>query len=100
LSCDTRYIHPYSIAVLVDSLIKELSSNWKDSIEKINKNIMQNFPDFKTGSDILGALLSQFVRQYGRFEDITKKYGKVSSKDITPSSVITYEIKKYMRTFE
>lgn len=37
----------------MEQLAKEFASNWKDVLAKINTDVMNFFPNFELGSDIL-----------------------------------------------
>ncbi|VDM16428.1 unnamed protein product [Hydatigera taeniaeformis] len=52
----------------VTRIIKGFNIDWKNSIEKINGEIMLEFANFTLGTQIFHALLSQLVQVYHRFQ--------------------------------
>lgn len=86
----------------VEKLVKDFAGCWKQGIEAINANVMNYFPNFKTGMEILKQVLTQLLLYYQRFLDIVQKSNLASgpvSKDIVSIPSILYEVKKYSRSF-
>ena len=86
----------------VEKLVKDFAGTWKQGIEAINANVMNYFPNFKTGMEILKQVLTQLLLYYQRFLDIVQKSNLASgpvSKDIVSIPSILYEVKKYSRSF-
>nr|CDS23076.1 vacuolar protein sorting associated protein 52 [Echinococcus granulosus] len=52
----------------VTRIVKGFNIDWKNSIEKINSEIMLEFANFTLGTQIFHALLSQLVQVYHRFQ--------------------------------
>ncbi|KAL5970473.1 hypothetical protein TSMEX_001768, partial [Taenia solium] len=52
----------------VTRIVKGFNIDWKNSIEKINGEIMLEFANFTLGTQIFHALLSQLVQVYHRFQ--------------------------------
>eukprot|EP01094_Clydonella_sp_ATCC50884_P016856 TRINITY_DN2845_c0_g1_i2.p2 TRINITY_DN2845_c0_g1~~TRINITY_DN2845_c0_g1_i2.p2 ORF type:complete len:334 (+),score=129.42 TRINITY_DN2845_c0_g1_i2:1413-2414(+) len=85
---------------VVDSLVKEFSSSWKEVIENINKDVLAFFSNFLTGSHILQQTLTQLVLHYTRFEEIVRKCFRASTfKEFVPTARVTYQIKKSSMCF-
>ncbi|VUZ56105.1 unnamed protein product, partial [Hymenolepis diminuta] len=55
---------------LVTRIVKGFNIDWKNSIEKINGEIMLEFANFTLGTQIFHALLSQLVQVYHRFQKL------------------------------
>ncbi|VDN97314.1 unnamed protein product [Rodentolepis nana] len=55
---------------LVTRVVKGFNIDWKNSIEKINGEIMLEFANFTLGTQIFHALLSQLVQVYHRFQKV------------------------------
>ncbi|KAM7542365.1 hypothetical protein Aperf_G00000007122 [Anoplocephala perfoliata] len=54
----------------VTRIVKGFNIDWKNSIEKINGEIMLEFANFTLGTQIFHALLSQLVQVYHRFQKV------------------------------
>ncbi|KAL7468067.1 hypothetical protein ACHAXS_008291 [Conticribra weissflogii] len=84
---------------VVESLVRDFSSNWKSGIEQINRNVLSYFSNFRNGMEILKQVLTQLLLYYTRFQDVIRKVwrGKPPSfcKDLVSTSVILAEIKKH-----
>lgn len=84
---------------VVESLVLEFSSNWKQSIEQINRNVLSFFANFRNGMEILKQVLTQLLLYYTRFQDIIRKVWRSKPpafcKDLVSTSTILVEIKKY-----
>merc|ERR1712176_1028990 len=84
---------------VVESLVREFSSNWKTGIEQINRNVLSYFSNFRNGMEILKQVLTQLLLYYTRFQDIIRKIWRLKQppfvKDLVSTSVILGEIKKY-----
>ncbi|EED95604.1 suppressor of actin mutations protein-like protein, partial [Thalassiosira pseudonana CCMP1335] len=84
---------------VVESLVREFSTNWKAGIEQINRNVLSYFSNFRNGMEILKQVLTQLLLYYTRFQDVIRKVwrGKPPSfcKDLVSTSVILAEIKKH-----
>jgi len=52
------------------------NNNWKENFVKINKGIMETFPNFITGTNIFMKLKNNFYVHYGVFHDIISAYYK------------------------
>ena len=84
---------------VVEGLVREFASSWKQNIELINRNVLSYFSNFRNGMEILKQVLTQLLLYYTRFQDIIRKVwrGKPPSfsKDLVSTTVILAEIKKY-----
>ncbi|KYQ93141.1 Vps52 / Sac2 family protein [Tieghemostelium lacteum] len=93
-------------------LTREFSLKWKETLHKIQVDIMSNFTNFNLGSNITKQIISQFLIYYKRFEEIFKKSLKQQSSspnnsnnnnndrtNFIPISTITYEISKSYNSF-
>ncbi|CAB9507321.1 protein sorting-associated protein 52 homolog [Seminavis robusta] len=84
---------------VVQSLVREFSSNWKANIELINRNVLSYFSNFRNGMEILKQVLTQLLLYYTRFQDIIRKVWQnkppAFCKDLVSTSLILAEIKKY-----
>merc|ERR1712176_1090619 len=84
---------------VVESLVREFSSNWKSAIEQINRNVLSYFSNFRNGMEILKQVLTQLLLYYTRFQDIIRKAWRSKPpafcKDLVSTTVILGEIKKY-----
>jgi urease gamma subunit len=84
---------------VVEGLVREFATSWKQNIELINRNVLSYFSNFRNGMEILKQVLTQLLLYYTRFQDIIRKVyrGKPPSfsKDLVSTTVILAEIKKY-----
>lgn len=54
----------------IQQLVRSFAADWKKSIETLNREIMQSFTNFKNGTQILQAALTQMFQYYQRFQNI------------------------------
>ena len=84
---------------VVESLVVEFASTWKQGIEQINRNVLSFFANFRNGMEILKQVLTQLLLYYTRFQDIIRKVWRSKPpafcKDLVSTSAILIEIKKY-----
>ena len=88
---------------VVESLVRDFSSNWRDDMDAINRNVLSYFSNFRNGMEILKQVLTQLLLYYTRFQDVLRKVVKSRGssstpafmKDLVPTTVILAEIKKY-----
>jgi hypothetical protein len=84
---------------VVESLVLEFASTWKQGIEQINRNVLSFFANFRNGMEILKQVLTQLLLYYTRFQDIIRKVWRSKPpafcKDLVSTSAILIEIKKY-----
>jgi hypothetical protein len=86
-------------AQVVEGLVRDFASSWKQGIEQINKNVLSFFANFRNGMEVLKQVLTQLLLYYTRFQDIIRKVWRSKPpafcKDLVSTSVILAEIKKY-----
>ena len=86
-------------AQVVENLVREFSSTWRQGIEQINQNVLSFFANFRNGMEVLKQVLTQLLLYYTRFQDIIRKVWKSKPppfcKDLVSTSAILIEIKKY-----
>ncbi|XP_015927404.1 vacuolar protein sorting-associated protein 52 homolog [Parasteatoda tepidariorum] len=58
----------------VPSLVKSFNNGWKKAMEEINADIMTTFTNFKNGTNILQAALTQLIQYYHRFQKIVNQH--------------------------
>lgn len=46
----------------VGKIISQFNSGWKSSLDSINGEVLNSFPNFKNGTNILQQALTQFVQ--------------------------------------
>ena len=84
---------------LVESLVRELSSTWKQGIKQVNRNVLSFFANFRNGMEILKQVLTQLLLYYTRFQDMIRKVWRSKPpafcKDLVSTSTILIEIKKH-----
>jgi hypothetical protein len=84
---------------VVEGLVREFASTWKQGIEQINRNVLSFFANFRNGMEVLKQVLTQLLLYYTRFQDIIRKVWRSKPpafcKDLVSTSVILAEIKKY-----
>ena len=51
----------------IASIICHFNSSWKTSLDSLNGEVLNSFPNFKNGTNILQQALTQFVQYYHRF---------------------------------
>ncbi|XP_064474251.1 vacuolar protein sorting-associated protein 52 homolog isoform X2 [Ornithodoros turicata] len=54
----------------VSSLVRSFNMGWKKAIDDINNDIMQTFTNFRNGTNILQAALTQLIQYYHRFQKV------------------------------
>ena len=52
------------------SVILAFNGKWKTALDEINKEVLNSFPNFKNGTNILQQALTQFVQYYHNFHKI------------------------------
>jgi hypothetical protein len=84
---------------VVESLVREFASTWKQGIEQINRNVLSFFANFRNGMEVLKQVLTQLLLYYTRFQDILRKIWRSKPpsfcQDLVSTSTILAEIKKY-----
>eukprot|EP00553_Chaetoceros_curvisetus_P007090 CAMPEP_0204630430 /NCGR_PEP_ID=MMETSP0717-20131115/20447_1 /ASSEMBLY_ACC=CAM_ASM_000666 /TAXON_ID=230516 /ORGANISM="Chaetoceros curvisetus" /LENGTH=333 /DNA_ID=CAMNT_0051647673 /DNA_START=110 /DNA_END=1111 /DNA_ORIENTATION=- len=86
-------------AQVVESLVREFASTWKQGIEQINRDVLSFFANFRNGMEVLKQVLTQLLLYYTRFQDIIRKVWRSKPpafcKDLVSTSAILAEIKKF-----
>ena len=86
-------------AQVVEGLVRDFATNWKQGIEQINRDVLSFFANFRNGMEVLKQSLTQLLLYYTRFQDIIRKVWRSKPpafcKDLVSTSVILAEIKKY-----
>mmetsp|Transcript_12398 Transcript_12398/g.36017 ORF Transcript_12398/g.36017 Transcript_12398/m.36017 type:complete len:874 (-) Transcript_12398:60-2681(-) len=87
---------------VVEALVRDFSSNWKQRLEDMNRNVLSFFSNFRNGMEILKQVLTQLLLYYTRFQDVLRKVFAARGqamptfcKDLVPTATILAEIKKY-----
>lgn len=62
--------HLKNQTVKVDALVKSFNVGWKKAMDEINADIMTTFTNFKNGTNILQAALTQLIQYYHRFHKV------------------------------
>jgi translation initiation factor 2 alpha subunit (eIF-2alpha) len=82
-----------------EKLIEDFGATWKAVFVQLSGEVM-NFSNFIKGAEILRRVLMELAVLYKSFSDIVKTYHKDLSKNLVPDPTLTYEIKKYSRSFD
>ncbi|XP_035210721.1 vacuolar protein sorting-associated protein 52 homolog isoform X2 [Stegodyphus dumicola] len=61
-------------AAKVTPLVKSFNSGWKKAMDEINADIMTTFTNFRNGTNILQAALTQLIQYYHRFHKILSQH--------------------------
>ncbi|XP_027564010.1 vacuolar protein sorting-associated protein 52 homolog [Neopelma chrysocephalum] len=54
-------------------LIRGFSSTWKSSVESLSQDVMRSFSNFKIGTSIIQAALTQLIQFYHRFQKVLEQ---------------------------
>lgn len=86
----------------IQQIIRDFAVQWKAAIESINQEVMRSFSNFKNGTAILQAALTQLIQYYHRFQKVLSqapfKRLAVRSELINIHHVMV-EVKKHKTTF-
>ncbi|XP_022914245.1 vacuolar protein sorting-associated protein 52 homolog [Onthophagus taurus] len=77
-------------------LVQNFSSNWKKSLEELNREVLLSFPNLVTGSGLLQLALTQLVQYYHRFHKLLSPNLKTQ---LTNIHHIMIEMKKYKTNY-
>eukprot|EP00742_Colponemidia_sp_Colp-10_P005738 GILJ01006133.1.p1 GENE.GILJ01006133.1~~GILJ01006133.1.p1 ORF type:complete len:595 (+),score=118.62 GILJ01006133.1:511-2295(+) len=86
----------------VELLVQNFADGWKQGIEQINADVMNQFSNFRNGMEILKQVLTQLLLYYTRFQEILKRCYKGQppfQNNLISVHTIMYEIKKYSKNF-
>lgn len=78
------------------SLVTNFSTNWKKSLEELNREVLLSFPSLVTGSSLLQLALASLVQYYHRFHKLLTPNARMQ---LTNVHVIMVEIKKYKSNY-
>lgn len=78
------------------ALVTSFSSNWKKSLEELNREVLLSFPSLVTGSSLLQLALASLVQYYHRFHKLLTPNARMQ---LTNVHVIMVEIKKYRSNY-
>lgn len=78
------------------ALVYSFSSNWKTSLEQINREVLSSFPNLVTGSSLLQLAFTQLIQYYHRFNKLLIPSIKTQLPNI---HLIMVELKKYKTNF-
>lgn len=78
------------------ALVTSFSTNWKKSLEELNREVLISFPSLVTGSTLLQLALSQLVQFYHRFHKLLTPNARAQLVNV---HVIMIEIKKYKSNY-
>lgn len=78
------------------SLVTNFTTNWKKSLEELNREVLLSFPSLVTGSSLLQLALASLVQYYHRFHKLLTPNARMQ---LTNVHVIMVEIKKYKSNY-
>ncbi|GLH15276.1 uncharacterized protein GBIM_19676 [Gryllus bimaculatus] len=78
------------------ALVQSFSSNWKQSLEELNQEVLTSFPSLLTSSSLLQLAFKQLVQYYHRFH---KLLSPTARGQLTNIHLIIVEIKRYKTNF-
>lgn len=77
-------------------LVSNFSTNWKKSLEELNREVLISFPSLVTGSTLLQLALASLIQYYHRFHKLLTANAKAQ---LTNIHVIMVEMKKYKSNY-
>ena len=86
----------------IGRIIVGFNARWKNSLDAINKEVLNSFPNFKNGTEILQLALTQFVQYYHRFHKIVSGDSSKASPNrdqLLNIHQLMVEVKKYKPSF-
>ncbi|GJQ09995.1 hypothetical protein GpartN1_g1786.t1 [Galdieria partita] len=97
-----RYSKDHSTVVSESQLKKvlnEFSSNWKQSLEHIRDNTLDNFPNFERGKDVRKKAMTRLLTSYREiYQAVQEKHTSLQNTLPSVNSLI-HEIRKYVENF-
>ncbi|XP_044268425.1 vacuolar protein sorting-associated protein 52 homolog [Tribolium madens] len=78
------------------AIVQHFSSNWKKSLEELNREVLLSFPNLLTGSSLLQLALTQLVQYYHRFHKLLTPNVRTQ---LTNIHLIMVEMKKYKTNY-
>lgn len=86
----------------MSKMIAQFNSSWKTALDSLNGEVLNSFPNFKNGTNILQQALTQFVQYYHRFHKILSlpEVSDVAQKNqLINVHQLMVEVKKYKPSF-
>lgn len=77
-------------------ITQHFSTNWKKSLEELNREVLLSFPNLVTGSSLLQLALTQLVQYYHRFHKLLTPNTRTQ---LTNIHQIMVEMKKYKTNY-
>lgn len=77
-------------------ITQHFSTNWKKSLEELNREVLLSFPNLVTGSSLLQLALTQLVQYYHRFHKLLAPNTRTQ---LTNIHQIMVEMKKYKTNY-
>ncbi|RZC37768.1 vacuolar protein sorting-associated protein 52 -like [Asbolus verrucosus] len=78
------------------AIVQNFSTNWKKSLEELNREVLLSFPNLVTGSSLLQLALTQLVQYYHRFHKLLTPNIRTQ---LTNIHLIMVEMKKYKTNY-
>ncbi|XP_039580852.1 vacuolar protein sorting-associated protein 52 homolog [Passer montanus] len=63
----------FLIAARVTQLIRGFSGSWKGAVEALSQDVMRSFSNFRIGTGIIQAALTQLIQVYHRFQKVLEQ---------------------------
>ena len=86
----------------VAAVVKAFAANWRDSIQRMNANVMSSFSSFRGGMELLKAVLTQLLLYYTRLGEVIRKAFSTPpacTAELVSTQTFLAEIKKYSKAF-
>ncbi|XP_064616275.1 vacuolar protein sorting-associated protein 52 homolog [Liolophura sinensis] len=86
----------------VQQIVRGFNNDWKKAIDQINQEIMRSFTNFKNGTQILQAALTQLIQYYHRFQKVLSQTPFRSLQirnELINIHHVMVEVKKHKPTF-
>ncbi|XP_020084115.1 vacuolar protein sorting-associated protein 52 A-like isoform X2 [Ananas comosus] len=85
----------------VEPLVKDFAMRWKAVLEAMHKDVITSFSNLSCGMEILKAAMAQLLNYYNSLSECVKMIPRSSTlnKYLVSITSISYEIRKYSRTF-
>ena len=91
-----------SLETKAGPIILSFNGKWKTALDNLNKEVLNSFPNFKNGTNILQQALTQFVQYYHRFHKIMSSNELshcVQQYPLINVHQLIVEVKKYKPSF-
>lgn len=86
----------------VEKIIRNFAMRWKAVIENMNQEVMRSFSNFKNGTAILQAALTQLIQYYHRFHKVLSQspFNRLACRtELINIHHVMVEVKKHKTTF-